>query len=132
MDPNASDRSLGELLSEMTSGLSTLIRKEIDLARVEIKDEVRQAGKAGGMLGGAAFMAHLGGLVLALASGLALADALDLEQWLGLFIVAVIAFGVAAVLGTQGRNKLKQINAVPPQTVQTLKEDVQWVKQQTS
>jgi len=132
MDANASDRSLGELLSEMTSGFSTLVRKEIDLARVEIKDEVRQAGKAGGMLGAAAFMAHLGALVLALALGLALADALDLEAWLGLFIMAVIVLGVAAVLGTQGRNKLQQINAVPQQTVQTLKEDVQWVKQQTS
>jgi uncharacterized membrane protein YqjE len=132
MEPKAPDRSLGELLGEMTSSLSTLIRKEIDLARVELKDEVRQAGKAGGMLGGAALVGYLGALLLSLALALGLSDAFDADPWVGLLVVGVIFVGVAAVLGVQGRNKLQQIDAVPQQTVQTLKEDVQWVKQQTS
>ncbi|HYH48815.1 MAG TPA: phage holin family protein [Acidimicrobiia bacterium] len=132
MEPKDPERSLGELLGEMTSNLSTLVRKEIDLARVELKDEVRQAGKAGGMLGGAALVGHLGALLLSLALALGLSEALDADAWLGLFVVGALAVGIAAVLGAQGRNKLQQIDAVPPQTVQTLKEDVQWVKQQTS
>ena len=132
MEPKASDRSLGELLGEMTSSLSTLMRKEIELARVELKEEVRQAGKAGGLLGGAALIAYLGALLLSLALALGLSDALDADPWVGLLVVGVIFVGVAAVLGVQGRNKLQQIDAVPQQTVQTLKEDVQWVKQQTS
>jgi uncharacterized membrane protein YqjE len=132
MEPKAPDRSLGELLGEMTSSLSTLMRKEIELARVELKEEVRQAGKAGGMLGGAALIAYLGALLLSLALALGLSDALDADPWVGLLVVGVIFVGVAAVLGVQGRNKLQQIDAVPQQTVQTLKEDVQWVKQQTS
>lgn len=132
MEPKAPDRSLGELLGEMTSSLSTLMRKEIDLARVELKEEVRQAGKAGGLLGGAALIAHMGALLLSLALALGLSDALDADPWVGLLVVGVIAVGVAAVLGAQGRNKLQQVDPVPQQTVQTLKEDVQWVKQQTS
>lgn len=132
MEPKAPDRSLGELLGEMTSNLSTLIRKEIELARVELKDEVRQAGKAGGMLGGAALIAYLGALLLSLALALGLSDALDADPWVGLLVVGAIAVGAAAILGVQARNKLQQIDAVPQQTVQTLKEDVQWVKQQTS
>ena len=132
MEPKAPDRSLGELLGEMTSSLSTLMRKEIELARVELKEEVRQAGKAGGMLGGAALIAYLGALLLSLALALGLSDALDADPWVGLLVVGLIFVGVAAVLGVQGRNKLQQIDAVPQQTVQTLKEDVQWVKQQTS
>ena len=132
MEPKAPDRSLGELLGEMTSSLSTLMRKEIELARVELKEEVRQAGKAGGMLGGAALVGYLGALLLSLALALGLSDALDADPWVGLLVVGVIAVGVAAFFGVQGRNKLQQIDAVPQQTVQTLKEDVQWVKQQTS
>ena len=126
------DRSLGELFGEMSSNLSTLIRKEMELARVELKDEARRAGKAGGMLGGAAFVGYLAVLLLSFALAWGLNDAFDNSGWLGFVIVGLVYGAVAAVLLAQGRNKLKEINPVPEQTVDTLKEDVQWVKEQRS
>jgi uncharacterized membrane protein YqjE len=132
LEPKDSDRSLGELVSEMSSDLSALIRKEIELARVELKDEARQAAKAGGMLGGGAFVGYLAALLLSLSLAWGLNDAFDNAGWLGFLIVGALYAIASGALLAQGRNKLKEFNPVPEQTVETLKEDVQWVKEQKS
>jgi putative superfamily III holin-X len=131
-EPKAADRSLGELFGEMSSNLSALIRKEMELARVELKEEAVEAGKAGGRLGGGAFVGYLAVLLLSFALAWGLNDAFDNSGWLGFAIVGVLYGIVAAVLLNQGRQKLKEINPVPEQTVATLKEDVQWAKEQKS
>ncbi len=132
LEPKDSDRSLGELVGEMSSSLSELIRKEMELARVELKDEARRAAKAGGMLGGGAFVGYLAALLLSLSLAWGLNDAFDNAGWLGfLFVGALYAVASGALLA-QGRNKLKELNPVPEQTVETLKEDVQWAKEQKS
>ena len=132
LEPKDSDRSLGELVSEMSSDLSALIRKEIELARVELKDEARRAAKAGGMLGGGAFVGNLAALLLSLSLAWGLNDAFDNAGWLGFLIVGALYAIASGALLAQGRNKLKEFNPVPEQTVETLKEDVQWVKEQKS
>jgi uncharacterized membrane protein YqjE len=124
--PASPDSSLGELFSSMTSELGTLVHQEIELAKVETKQEVNQAVKAGGMLVGGAFMAHMAWLF----GSLALAWLLDqwLNRALAFLIVGVLYAGVAAVLLTSGKIRMKQVDPVPRQTVETLKEDAEWTK----
>jgi uncharacterized membrane protein YqjE len=128
--PDVEGRSLGELLGEITSDLSKLMRQEVDLAKVELKEEASKAGQAGGMLGGAGALGYLTLVFLALALMFAL-DAVMPTGWAAL-IVAVLLGAVTAVLFVVGRNKLKAVNPKPERTVETVKEDVQWAKHPTS
>jgi uncharacterized membrane protein YqjE len=128
--PDVEGRSVGDLLGEVTANLSKLMRQEVALAKVELKEEAAKAGKAGGLLGGAGAVGYL---VLVFAS-LALMFALDNAMGIGwaALLTAVLLGIVAAVLFIVGRNRFKQINPKPEQTVETLKEDVQWAKNRTS
>jgi uncharacterized membrane protein YqjE len=128
--PDVSDRSVGDLLGKVTTDLSTLMRKEVELAKVEIKEEATKAGKASGMLAGAGAVGYLVLVFLALALMFAL-DAVMPTGWAAL-ITAVVLGLIAAVLFVLGRKKLKQVNPKPEQTVDTLKEDVQWAKNRNS
>jgi F0F1-type ATP synthase assembly protein I len=127
--PKRPDASLGELLSEMTSDLSTLFRKEIELAKTEARDEASRAGKAAGMLGVAGLSAWLALVMLSLA----LAWLLDqgLNTALSFAIVGLLWAIAAAVLVTSGRRKLAELKTLP-QTKETIKEDVAWAKAQKS
>jgi uncharacterized membrane protein YqjE len=121
-DDDPRDRGLGELVKDLASQTSTLVRQEIKLAQAEVTQKGKVAGKGAGMLGGAAVTALLGlGALTAL-----LIIALDsfLPLWLAALIVTLLWFAVAAVLG---------LSATPPapQTVETVKEDIQWAKTQT-
>ena len=129
-EPKQPDKSLGELVSDMTSEISVLMRKEMQLAKVELKEEAGRAGKPAGMLGAGAFCAYFALLFASLALAWLLDQVMPVP--LAFFIVAVLYGIVAAVLITQGRTRLKQIDPVPRQTVETLKEDVAWAKAQKS
>jgi len=128
--PDVEGRSVGDLLGEVTGNLSKLMRQEVALAKVELKEEAAKAGKAGGLLGGAGAVGYL---VLVFAS-LALMFALDNAMGIGwaALLTAVLLGIVAALLFVIGRNRFKQINPTPEQTVETLKEDVQWAKNRNS
>lgn len=120
------DEPLGELLRTVTSDLSTLFRQELALAKVEIKEDARQAGKIGGMFGAGA----VGALMALLFLSFALAWLLDqvMPRALAFLIVGVVYAVVAAVLFLRGRDQTKQFDPTPEQTIETLKEDVQWAK----
>jgi uncharacterized membrane protein YqjE len=128
-EPKSPDRSLGELFSEMTADLGTLMRKEVELAKVETKEEVARAGKAGGMLGAGAVAAHFALLF----ASFALAWLLDELMHPALaFLIVAVAYGIAAaILLSRGREQLKQVQG-PQQTMETLKEDVEWARAQKS
>lgn len=119
-------KPLGQLFSEMTAELGTLVRQEIQLAKVETKEEVTRAGKAAGLIAGAGFTAYLALLFLSLALGWLLDQVMN--RALAFAIVGVLYGAVGAVLFLAGRRQLKQVNPVPQQTVATLKEDVEWAK----
>jgi len=127
---DVAERSFGEIIGELSGDFSRLVRKEIELAKVETKEELSKAGQSAGMFGGAGVAAWLTLLFLSLALMFALANAMDVG-WAAL-IVAVLWAVVAAVLAAVGRSRLRQ--ATPPlqQTVETLKEDAQWAKRQNS
>jgi hypothetical protein len=121
-----SDRSLGELFSEMTSDLTLLLRKELDLAKAETKEELRKAGTAAGAFGGAAFAGYMAVVLLSFAAAWGLAAVIP-TGWA--FLIVGVLYGiVGAVLFLGGRHRMKQVSPVPEQTVETLKEDVQWAK----
>ena len=124
------DRPTSELLKQLSDQTTTLVRQEIELAKVEAKDEVSKAAKGAGMFGGAGIAAWLTLLFLSLALMFALANAMDVG-WAAL-IVAVIWAVVAGVLAALGRSKLRQATPPMQETKETLKEDAQWAKRQTS
>ena len=124
------DRSLGQVFSDLSTDLSTLMKQEVELAKVELKDEVGKLGKGAGMLGGAG----LAGWFVLLFLSLALMFLLD--NWLPIEAAALITTGlwaaVAATLALVGRKQLQQAKPGLPKTQETLKEDVQWARAQKS
>jgi uncharacterized membrane protein YqjE len=128
-EPKRSDESLGDLLSEMTSELSTLFRKEIELAKTEAVEQATTIGKASAMFGGAALAAWLALVLLSLALAWLLDDVLN--RALAFAIVGAVWAIAAFVLQRSGRAKLSALRGLP-QTTQTIKEDLQWAKAQKS
>jgi uncharacterized membrane protein YqjE len=124
------DRSLGEIVGDISRDLSTLLRQEMDLARTEIKQEVAKVGKGAGMFGGAGAAGYLCLFFLSLALTWLLDDWMPLE--LGALVVALLWGVTAAVLGLRGKQEMANANPQLPVTQQTLKEDVQWARKQKS
>ena len=124
------ERSLGQVVSDLSTDLSTLMKQEVQLAKAELKDEVNKVGKGAGMLGGAGFA---GWFVLLF---LSLALTFLLDNWLPIEVAALITAGgwalAAAALALAGRKELQAANPQLPKTQETLKEDVQWAKAQKS
>jgi len=123
------DQSIGSLIAEVADDVSRLFRQEVELAKAEIKAEATKAGKAAGMLGGAGFAGYMVALFASLALMFAL-DAVMPAGWAAV-IVAVLWGAVGAVLYTIGRKRMRDVSPVPQQTVETLKEDAQWLRNPT-
>ena len=124
-----SSTSVGELIGNISNDLSQLFRQEVELAKAELKQEATKAGKAAGMLGGAGFAGYLAVVLLSFALVFALGNVMDLG-WAAL-IVAALWGAAGAVLALNGRKKLKTVDPVPHRTVDTIKEDAQWLKNPT-
>lgn len=131
-EPSASEdeRSLGEIVGDVTQDLTTLVKQELELARTELKQEAAKAGKGAGMLGGAGVAAVLFLVFLSLTLTFLLDNWMPLE--VAALLVAVAWAAVAAVLAARGRRELKRSNPQLPKTQQTLKEDAAWAKAQKS
>ena len=122
-DPTPSERkaestSLGDLLGEVTSDLSTLMRQELELAKAELKQSAARAGRGAGMLGGAGYAALMAVFFLSIALWWALGHLTGLG-WSAV-IVAVIWAAVALVLFVVGRTQLKKVEGAP-RTVESIK-----------
>jgi uncharacterized membrane protein YqjE len=121
-------RSVGEIVGEIASDLSNLVKQELDLAKTEAKKEAMKAARGAGMLGGAAVAAHLTLVLLSLCL-MFLLDSWMHIAWAALIVAAVWGI-VAAVLGLRDRKEFQEFNPSLETTQQTLKEDVQWAKEQ--
>jgi uncharacterized membrane protein YqjE len=124
------DRSLGEIVGDVASDLSTLVRQELDLAKTEMKQEATRAGKGAGMLAGAGVAGHLVLLFISLALMFLLDNWMTLE--LAAVITAVLWLIVAGILAMNGKKKLEKTNPALPETQRSLKEDAQWAARQKS
>lgn len=120
---------IGQLIGEIAEDLSRLFRQEVELAKAEVKHEAKKAGKGTGMMAAAG----LAGLMVIILLSFALVYALDavMPQGWAAVIVAVLWAIVGAVLFSMGRKQLKQVNPVPQQTTETLKENAQWLRNPT-
>lgn len=115
----AETSSLGDLLGEVTRDMSTLMRQEVELAKVELKESAARAGKGSGMLAGAGVAGHFVLLFLSLALWWALGYVMGLG-WSAVVLAAIWGI-VAAVLAARGRKELNAIKGLP-QTAATLQE----------
>jgi uncharacterized membrane protein YqjE len=122
------DQSIGDLLRQLSQETSTLVRQEMALARAELTEKGKRAGAGAGMLGGAGIAALLTLGTLTACVILVLNEFMD--AWLAALILTVVWAAVAGVLALQGRNKVQEATPPAPQTVETLKEDVEWAKTQ--
>lgn len=128
-EPEAPQRPLSELFTTMTTELSTLFRQEVELAKVEVKQEASKAGQAVGMLAAAAIAALIGVLLLAMALSFGLADLFDISTFWGFLIVGLLIAVVAAVLAKSGQKRLQTVNPKPEQTIESLQQDAQTIKE---
>lgn len=121
--------SAGQLLSDITMDVQTLFRQEIQLAKAEIREDVAQSVRAAGMLATASFAGHM---VIVL---LSLAAMFGLSTLLGLGWSALIVAGVWALIGgglfAAGRSRLRAVSPKPERTIESLKEDAEWLRHPT-
>lgn len=128
---DVSQRSVGELLREVTSDLSKLVNQELELAKAEIKQEAQKAGKTAGAFGGAAVAGYFALFFASWTLLYALKSLFDSFVWAAL-VVTILYAVVAAVLYKRARATARTLNPTPEQTVQSLKEDAAWAKNRKS
>jgi len=124
------DRSLGELFGDLTRDTSTLVRQEVQLAKTELTQQVTRAGKDVGVIAAGGALAYAGLLAL-VAAVIAILVVIGLPVWLAALIVGVVLAVAGYFLVQSGLKALKTTNMAPKQTIETLKEDAEWAKQQT-
>ncbi len=125
--PREADRPIGDLLRELGDEISTLVRQEIALAKVEIAEKTKPAIASAGMFGGTALLSL--GAFGALTTFLIALGAVWIPVWASALIVTVVYGVVAFVLAQTGKKKLHEAAPlVPEQTAQTVKEDIEWAK----
>ena len=123
------ERPIGELVKDLSQQTSTLVRKELELAQAELQQRGKLAGKGAGMLAGAA----AAGLLALGALTAALITLLDnaMATWVAALIAMALWAIVALVLAKAGQKALQRSTPPAPQTVETVKEDIQWAKNPT-
>jgi len=125
------ERSLGELFSELASETSTLVKQEVALAQTELTQKATKVGKnvgylvVGGAIGYAALLAFIAALIIGLGNLLG-------NHWAAALIVGVVVAIAAAVMIMSALSALKSTDLTPTQTVDTIKEDAKWLKDQVS
>lgn len=122
------ERSIGELFAELAKDTSTLVRQEVALAKTELTEKASRVGRNVGYLALGGAVAYAALLAFAAAAVIVLAQAMP--WWVAALIVGIIIAIVAAVMISKALATLKQTDVAPRRTVETLKEDVQWAKDQ--
>lgn len=129
--PDTQNRSIGELLSDLTTQTRELISEEFALAKAEINQKVSRIARsgvwfvAGGVLAFAALLTLLASAVLGLMAAFAI------QPWLAALIVALVVLGAAYVALQSGRSLLKKESLAPTQTIESLKENAAWIRSHT-
>jgi len=123
------ERSLGDLFSELANETSTLVRQEFQLAKTEMTQKATSFGKDAGMIGAGGALAYAG--LLAVIAAVIIGLGQFIPMWLSALIVGLVVIAVGYVLIQLGLSAIKRIDPTPRQTIDTLKEDAQWAKEQT-
>ena len=129
MSASAPEPTLGELVAGMTADFGTLVRKELELAKAEVREEAKTSGKAAGMLGAAGLAAHFALLFVSLALAWGLTEIMP--EGFAFQLVGILYAVAAFVLAKQGKERMQAVRA-PQNTIDTVKEDVAWAKARMS
>ena len=125
------DRPLGEVAKNLTSDVSLLVRQEIELAKAEMGQKARTAAPGIGMFGGAGIVALCA--AGALTAFAVLVFAIFLPEWAAALIVGAVLAALAVELVRQGKQRVADAGKpIPDQTIETVKEDVEWTKNRAS
>ena len=123
------ERSLGDLFSDLSRETTTLVRQEVQLAKAELTQSATEAARGIGMLVAGGAVAYAGLLFLLLAIVFGLIEA-GWDAWLSALVVGLVVVALGAILVLRARESLKPANLAPRRTVETLKEDQEWAKEQ--
>jgi len=123
------DKSLGELFGDLTRDTATLVRQEVALARVELGQKAAKVGKDVGTIAAGGALAYAGLIVLLFGIATALIAA-GMSAWVAYVLVGLVVLVIGGLIAMQGLAALKHTDPVPQQTVETLKEDARWAKEQ--
>jgi hypothetical protein len=123
------ERSLGDLFSDLSRETTTLVRQEVQLAKAELTQSATEVARGIGMLVAGGAVAYAGLLFLLLAIVFGLIEA-GWDAWLSALAVGLVVVVVGAILVLRARESLKPANLAPRRTVETLKEDQAWAKEQ--
>jgi len=130
MQPQASERPLGELFGDLARDTAVLLKQELELAKVETVAKARHAGRSLGLVAVGIAVGLVG--VLALAAAAITAMALVAPIWLACLVVGAALSAVAAVVVGLGVGALRRLDPLPRHAIETLKEDRQWLSEQIS
>ena len=129
MQGRGDDRSLGELFSELSQETTTLIRQEVNLAKTEMSQKASRVGKDVGFMAAGGAVADAG--LLAIVAGVIALLGLVIPLWLSALLVGLVVAAIGYFLVRRGLDALKQEDLAPRETIETLKEDKEWAKDQT-
>ena len=129
MAMNSNDRTLGEMFAELSRETRTLIQQEIQLAKSELSQKASVLAGGAGLLVAGGLVAY-GGLLALIAAGVLALIAIGLPPWAGALLGGVLVIGIGYLLIRSGLGMLKSQPLAPRNTVETLKEDAQWLKAQ--
>jgi hypothetical protein len=123
------ERSIGELFGQLSQDLSLLVRQETQLAKTEIQEKISRASRNLASLAAGGVVALVGGLAITAALILLLVDPIGLEPWLAALLIGVLFAGIGYGMLSGGLRRLKQLDPAPRRTVESIKEDLQMVKE---
>jgi fatty acid desaturase len=129
MEQPAKERSLGDLFADLSRETTTLVRQEIQLAKVEMTTKATRVGKDVGFLAVGGFVIYAGFLAIMAAAIVLLAHVIP--WWVAALLVGVVVAGVGYGLVQKGLSALQHEDLAPHQTVQSIKENAEWAKEQT-
>lgn len=123
------NRSIGDLLAELSRETSQLVRKEVELASTEMTAKAKKAGGHVGVAAAGGALAHAGLLVFLAALVLGLSE-LGVTPWLSALIISLLTIGIGYLLVNKGLTRLRSTSVAPTRTMESLKEDAKWTTRQ--
>jgi uncharacterized membrane protein YqjE len=123
--------SLGDLVMGLTDDISTLVRKEVELAKAELQENIKEGAQAGGMIAAGGMLAYAGLLLILAAIAIALGDWWE-NYWLGAAVVGLVAGLIGWAVLNGGLKQIKEISLVPRKAIASLERDAQMAKEKLS
>jgi uncharacterized membrane protein YqjE len=123
--------TLGELVMGLTDDITTLVRKEVELAKTELQENIKEGAAAGGMIAAGGMVAYAGLILVLIAIAIALGQWWD-NLWLATLVVGIVTLLLGWAIFNGGKNQLKDVSLVPRKTISSVNRDAKVVKEKLS